>query len=66
MNQSDLAAAASISRNVIVDFEKGRRVPTRNNLTAIRHALESVGVEFTNGNAPGVKLHVRKGRAPRR
>jgi len=62
MNQSDLAAAASISRNVIVDFEKGRRVPTRNNLTAIRHALEAAGVEFTNGNAPGVKLHPKKGR----
>jgi len=62
MNQSDLAAAASISRNVIVDFEKGRRVPTRNNLAAIRHELEAAGVEFTNGNAPGVKLRPRKGR----
>ncbi len=62
MNQSDLATAASISRNVIVDFEKGRRVPTRNNLTAIRRALEAAGVEFTNGNAPGVKLHAKKAR----
>jgi transcriptional regulator with XRE-family HTH domain len=62
MNQSDLAEAASISRNVIVDFEKGRRVPTRNNMAAIQRALEAAGVEFTNGNSPGVKLHTRKGR----
>jgi hypothetical protein len=25
----------------------------------IRHALEAAGVEFTNGNAPGVTLRVR-------
>lgn len=60
MNQSDLAAAASISRNVIVDFEKGRRVPTRNNLAAIQHALEAAGVTFTNGDAPGVRLKKKK------
>jgi hypothetical protein len=32
---------------------------TVNNLEAIRRALEAAGVEFTNGDAPGVKL--RKG-----
>jgi hypothetical protein len=30
-----------------------------NNLAAIRAALESAGVEFTNGDAPGVKLRKR-------
>jgi len=60
MNQIDLAAGASISKNVIVDFEKGRRVPTRNNLAAIQRVLEAAGVEFTNGDAPGVRLRKRK------
>lgn len=56
MDQAVLAAAANVSRNVIIDFEKGRRVPTRNNLAAIQQVLEKAGVEFTNGNAPGVRL----------
>lgn len=56
MDQATLAVAASVSRNVIIDFEKGRRVPTRNNLVAIQSALEAAGVTFTNGDAPGVKL----------
>jgi transcriptional regulator with XRE-family HTH domain len=60
MDQADLAEAANVSRNVIIDFEKGRRVPTRNNLTAIQHVLEKAGVEFTNGDAPGVRLKKSK------
>jgi transcriptional regulator with XRE-family HTH domain len=63
MDQATLAAAASVSRNVIIDFEKGRRIPTRNNLQAIRHALEAVGIAFTNGDAPGVKLKGKKTRS---
>jgi len=60
MNQIDLAKGASISKNVIVDFEKGRRVPNRNNLAAIQRVLEEAGVEFTNGDAPGVRLRKKK------
>ena len=60
MDQADLAGAANVSRNVIIDFEKGRRVPTRNNLTAIQRVLEKAGVEFTNGDAPGVRLRKSK------
>jgi DNA-binding XRE family transcriptional regulator len=56
MDQATLAAASSVSRNVIIDFEKGRRVPNRNNLAAIQRALEEAGVEFTNGGKPGVRL----------
>ncbi|MFG1298113.1 helix-turn-helix transcriptional regulator [Xanthobacter variabilis] len=58
MDQATLAAAASVSRNTIVDFEKGRRVPTTNNLAAIRAALEAAGVIFVaeNGEGPGVRL----------
>jgi transcriptional regulator with XRE-family HTH domain len=60
MDQAVLADAAMITRGVIVDFEKGRRVPTRNNLAAIQRVLEEAGVEFTNGDAPGVRLGKKK------
>jgi transcriptional regulator with XRE-family HTH domain len=56
MDQAVLAAAANVSRALIIDFEKGRRVPGHNNLAALQRALEEAGVEFTNGNAPGVRL----------
>src|SRR3954466_2431865 len=61
MNQTELATGASVSKNVIVDFEKGRRNPTRNNLAAIQRVLEEAGVEFTNGDAPGVRLRKKSG-----
>lgn len=58
MDQAVLAKAANISRNTIVDFEKGRRTPGANNLAAIRAALEQHGVEFIpeNGGGAGVRL----------
>jgi len=60
MDQAVLAEGAMVSRNVIIDFEKGRRVPNRNNLSAIQRVLEEAGVEFTNGDAPGVRLRKKK------
>lgn len=59
MDQATLAEAASVSRSVIVDFENGRRTPNRNNLAAIRTALEDAGVQFIseNGGGPGVRLN---------
>jgi len=52
MEQNTLAAAASVARGTLIDFEKGRRVPTHNNLAAIRSALESAGIQFVeNGDA---------------
>ena len=62
MTQIDLANAASVTKNVIIDFEKGRRVPTRNNLAAIQRVLEAAGVEFIyeDGGGPGVRLRKKK------
>jgi predicted transcriptional regulator len=60
MDQGTLADDAMVSRSVIIDFEKGRRVPTRNNLAAIQRVLEEAGVEFTNGDSPGVRLRKKK------
>ena len=56
--QKMLADRSNLSESTIRDFEKGRRVPSPNNLAAIRAALESAGVIFVeeNGEGPGVRL----------
>jgi transcriptional regulator with XRE-family HTH domain len=47
-SQEELAAKASVSLSTVRDFEKGRRVPIANNLTAMRTALESGGISFVD------------------
>jgi len=63
-SQEELAAKSNLGLSTIRDFEKGRRVPTINNLAGIRRALEDAGVEFIdeNGGGAGVRLVKRKGR----
>ncbi len=60
-SQSYLAEKANLGESTVRDFEKGRRVPSVNNLAAIRAALEAGGVEFIpeNGGGPGVRLNKR-------
>ena len=62
LDQAGLAANANVSRNTIVDFEKGRRTPNVNNLSAIQRALEAEGVQFIpeNGGGAGVRLAKRE------
>jgi transcriptional regulator with XRE-family HTH domain len=55
-SQAELAVRSNLSESTIRDFEKGRRVPSINNLAAIRRALEAAGVEFIDGDQPGVRL----------
>jgi transcriptional regulator with XRE-family HTH domain len=55
----ELAAAAAVAGSTLVDFESGKRQPHPRTLAAIRAALEAAGVEFTNGDAPGVRLAKR-------
>ena len=38
------------------NFENEKSIPQRASAEVIRQALEAAGVEFTNGDAPGVKL----------
>ena len=51
----ELAATAAVAVNTITRFERGDGIHPRN-AEAIQRALESAGVEFINGDAPGVRL----------
>ncbi len=60
-SQGDLAGAANVARQTVVDFERGARTPYPNNLAAIRAALEAAGVEFIAENGGGAGVRLRKG-----
>ncbi len=55
----ELADFAKVSTNTLARFERGEPLKERT-VDAIRRALESAGVEFTDSDEPGVKLR-RKG-----
>ena len=55
----ELAELAGVSRDTVSRIEAGDTTLKAKTVAAIRAALESAGVEFTNGDAPGVRL--RKG-----
>ena len=54
----ELAERSGVHRNTITRLET-RGTGNGPTMAAIRRALESAGVEFTNGDQPGVRL--RKG-----
>lgn len=55
-SQDQLVGASSIPKRTLARLELGEGDPQRRTLAAIRTALEAAGVEFTNGDAPGVRL----------
>lgn len=63
--QEDLAARAHVALSTVRDFEKGRRVPIKNNLDAIRLSFEMAGVTlvFRGETAMGIQVN-RVGDAP--
>jgi ribosome-binding protein aMBF1 (putative translation factor) len=61
-SQDDLAAKAAVSPSTVRDFEKGRRVPIANNLTAMQVALEGAGIDFVDGATPGITYSKKKRR----
>jgi hypothetical protein len=62
VDQKWLADKSSVSVNTIRNMEaRGGEAITSGAVTVrkVQSALEAAGVEFTNGDAPGVKLHKR-------
>jgi len=51
-----LVVASGVPKRTLVRFEDEEASPRSATLAAIRTALEAAGVEFTNGDAPGVRL----------
>jgi transcriptional regulator with XRE-family HTH domain len=54
--QTILAEGTGLAVSTIKDFEAGRRIPHDSSLRKIVQLFEEAGVEFTNGDAPGVRL----------
>jgi transcriptional regulator with XRE-family HTH domain len=54
--QRDLSDASKVATKTVADFERGARSLYPRTLKDIQTALETAGIEFTNGNAPGVRL----------
>jgi transcriptional regulator with XRE-family HTH domain len=44
--QAKLAEEARVGLSTVKDYEAGKRIPIANNLQAMRHALEAVGIIF--------------------
>jgi hypothetical protein len=44
-----------VAKATLAEFELGRRTPYARTLDDIQSALEAAGVEFTNGDQPGVR-----------
>ncbi len=59
MNQVQLSQAAGVGLSTVKSFEGGHSVPVRNNMSAIRGALEAAGVEFIPENGGGVGVRMR-------
>ncbi len=58
--QVALADKSGISTVTISAIERGSSDPRASTLTKIQKALESAGIEFTNADAPGVRLRPKK------
>ena len=55
-SRDELARRSKVSNATLADFEAGKRDPYSRTLADIRSAFEEAGVEFTNGDQPGVRL----------
>jgi transcriptional regulator with XRE-family HTH domain len=58
----ELAEKAKLSLPTVQRLEAAQGVPSTSvkTLTSIKTALEAAGVEFTNGDAPGVRLRPKQ------
>jgi DNA-binding XRE family transcriptional regulator len=58
-SQQQLATASKVAKPTIANFEAGKSIPYERTANDLVAALESAGVEFTNGNQPGVRLRAK-------
>ncbi len=59
-SQRALGERSRLSESTIRNFEKGRAIPSPNNLDAIQAALTAAGVEFIPENGGGAGVRLRK------
>jgi transcriptional regulator with XRE-family HTH domain len=59
----ELAALAKVSVDTVARFERGEELKERT-IDALSRALEAAGIEFTNGDQPGVRLSKAASRLP--
>lgn len=62
-SQEQLAEAAHLGLSTVRDFEKGRRVPSHNNLAGVARAFEAAGVELLAENGGGAGVRFRQPKA---
>jgi transcriptional regulator with XRE-family HTH domain len=60
LSQIDLANAVAVSKMTIVRFENGPAEPYPRTLEKIQTELETRGLDFTNGEGPGVRLNIAR------
>jgi transcriptional regulator with XRE-family HTH domain len=58
----DLAKRAKVGVQTVRRAERGQGTPNMlaNNMQAIQRAFEAAGIDFFDGDAPGVKLRTQK------
>lgn len=56
MSTVKLSGVAMVPHVVLMEFEAGLSMLSEDDLDRLRLALERTGVEFTNGDRPGVRL----------
>jgi transcriptional regulator with XRE-family HTH domain len=55
----DLAERSGVHRDMVSKIETGAYAGAPATLEAIRRTLQYAGVEFTNGDGPGVRLRTK-------
>jgi transcriptional regulator with XRE-family HTH domain len=56
-SQKDLSEASLVGTKTIADYERGTRAPYDRTLRDLRETFEAAGIEFTNGDTPGLRLN---------
>ena len=56
LTQRQLAEAAGVDEQTIRRFEKSEQSPHPTTLDKLKEAFERRGIEFSNGDSPGVRL----------